>query len=80
MIYLCRGHERAVCETEELAVAREAQGYRRCSASAHRVLWTIANIEDQARIKGEGQTQEKRSPTAKVAPPPGFRKYVIRWE
>ena len=53
MIYLCRGHERAVCEDEKLAARREAQGYQRCTAEAHRVLWTIANIEDQTRIVGE---------------------------
>lgn len=75
MIYLCRDHERAVCETEARAQAREAQGYRRCSAEAHRVLWTIANIEDRARIVGE------QGPPAAVATPvlpPGFRMFHIR--
>ena len=78
MIYLCRGHERAVCETEELALAREAQGYRRCSAEAHRVLWTIANIEDQARLRGEEEWPSTAGVVATT--PPGFRKYIIRWE
>ncbi len=76
MIYLCRDHERAVCETEERAAAREAQGYRRCSAEAHRALWTIANIADRARITGE----EDRPSTVEVAaaPLPGIQKFFGR--
>ena len=76
MIYLCRGHERAVCETEERAAAREAQGYQRCSAEAHRVLWAVANIADRARITGE----EERPSMVEVAAAtlPGFQKFFGR--
>ena len=78
MIYLCRGHERAVCETEELAAAREAQGYRRCSAEAHRTLWrrsdqiTLMQIYVTAEIRSIEQEQ------AASVLPPGFRKFYIR--
>lgn len=78
MIYLCRGHERAVCETEARAQAREAQGYRRCSAEVHRGLWRRF---DQITLMQMYVTVEIRSIEQEQAAsvlPPGFRTFHIR--
>lgn len=78
MIYLCRGHERAVCETEKLAAEREAQGYLRCSAEAHRVLWRRSDQNTLMQIYVTAEIRSIEQDRAASVLPPGFRTFHIR--
>ncbi len=50
IIYLHRGYDRTIAESDATATRLEASGWVRCSADVHKALWRIADATARVRM------------------------------
>ena len=77
MIYLHHRLDRAACETEAAAARLEARGWVRCTATAHRALWCMADQTALAQMRAVDTEQPAGREKADSIVPSGWKVYHV---